>query len=146
MADGQDSLFQDTRLEPFLDQAEHSRITDPMLQKTDQPLLAGACFAGSHSPWPPPFAPPAPRPLAGACFAGSHSPWPPPFAPPAPRPVARLCSSASLLLLRGLTSHDRASSATAPRLPDADQCRRPPPASRGTSRFPCKELLHSWTQ
>ena len=33
-----------------------------------------------------------------------------------------LCSSASQLLWRSLTSHDRASSATAPRLPDADQC------------------------
>ena len=33
-----------------------------------------------------------------------------------------LCSSASQLLWRSQTSHDRASSATAPRLPDADQC------------------------
>ena len=35
--------------------------------------------------------------------------------------VAPLCSSASQLLWRSLTSHGRASSATAPRLPDADQ-------------------------
>src|SRR5450631_4006085 len=47
---------------------------------------------------------------------------PPPLAPPTPQPVARLCSSASQLLWRGQTSHDRTSSATAPRLPDADQC------------------------
>ena len=49
------------------------------------------------------------------------SPRSPPLAPPTPRPVARLCSSASQLLWRGLTSPVRASSATAPRLPDADQ-------------------------
>ena len=48
------------------------------------------------------------------------SPRPPPFAPPTPRPVARLCSSASPLLWRGLTSPVRASSASAPHLPDAD--------------------------
>src|SRR5467141_2118333 len=53
-----------------------------------------------------------------ACFAGSHSPRPPPLAPPTPQPVARLCSQ---LLLRSLTSHVRSSSATAPRLPDAGQ-------------------------
>src|SRR3954463_4349449 len=58
---------------------------------------------------------------SGACFAGSHSPWPPPFAPPAPRRSRPLCSSASQLLWQSLTSRDRASSATAPRLPDADR-------------------------
>src|SRR6516225_8319704 len=67
---------------------------------------------------------------SGACFAGSHSPWPPPLAPPAPRPVARLCSSASQLLWQSLTSRDRASSATAPRLPDADRRRLPNGRSR----------------
>ena len=46
-----------------------------------------------------------PGPAPGACFAGPRSPWPPPFAPPAPPPVARLCSSASSLLWRSLTSH-----------------------------------------
>ena len=35
---------------------------------------------------------------AGTWFAGPHSLWPPPFAPPAPRPVARPCSPASQLL------------------------------------------------
>src|SRR6516225_3438048 len=34
------AVFQNTRLEPFLDQAEHACVIDPMLQKTDQPLLA----------------------------------------------------------------------------------------------------------
>src|SRR5262245_14829723 len=67
---------------------------------------------------------------SGACVAGSHSPWPPPLAPPAPRPVARLCSSASQLLWQSLTSRDRASSATAPRLPDADRRRLPNGRSR----------------
>src|SRR5207247_7740413 len=56
-----------------------------------------------------------------ACLSISRSPWPPPLSPPTPLPVVRLCSSASQLLWRGQTSHDRASSATAPRLPDADQ-------------------------
>src|SRR5258708_12392578 len=61
------------------------------------------------------------RSCARRVLAGSHSPWPPPFAPPAPPPVARLCSSASQLLWRSLTSHARASSPTAPRLPDPAQ-------------------------
>src|SRR5215217_2071983 len=43
-----------------------------------------------------------------------------PLAPPPPRPLFWLRSAASLLLWRGLTSPVRASSATAPRLPDAD--------------------------
>jgi hypothetical protein len=60
---------------------------------------------------------------SGACFAGPHSPWSPPLAPPAPQ-----------LLWRSPTSRARASSATAPHLPDADRrthdnthCRRPDP-------------------
>ena len=56
------------------------------------------------------------------CDGRSRSPWPSPFAPPAPPPGARLCSSASSLLWLGLTSRVRASSATAPHLPDADRC------------------------
>ena len=40
---------------------------------------------------------------------------------PTPPPVARLCSLTSLLLWRGQTSRVRASSASAPRLPNADQ-------------------------
>src|SRR5262245_26940133 len=67
----------------------------------------------------------APDPVSGACFARSRSPWPPPFAPPTPQHRRKKpplpCSSASQLLLRGLTSRARASSATAPRLPDADR-------------------------
>ena len=68
----------------------------------------------------------------------------PPLAPPTPLPVARLCSSASQLLWRGQTSHDRASSATAPRLPDADQSRRVTYllANHEISRFPFKERPH----
>src|SRR6516162_7727462 len=61
-----------------------------------------------------------PGSASGTCFAGPHSPWPPPFAPPTPRRIAPLCSPASQLLWRGPTSRVRASSATAPRLPDAD--------------------------
>jgi hypothetical protein len=59
---------------------------------------------------------------SGACFAGSHSPWTPPFAPPAPLRSGSLYSSASQLLWQSPTSRDRASSATANRLPDA-HCR-----------------------
>src|ERR1700737_2969216 len=58
---------------------------------------------------------------SGACVAGPHSPWSPPFAPPAPQRFAPLCSSASQLLWRSATSRARASSATAPHLPDADR-------------------------
>src|SRR5262249_37237776 len=52
------------------------------------------------------------------------------------------CSSASQLLLRGLTSRARASSATAPRLPDAD---RRPQTERSNASLPVprdKERLH----
>src|SRR6266511_3028492 len=71
-----------------------------------------------------------PGSASGACFAGSHSPWPLPFAPPAPRRSRPLCSSASQLLWQSLTSRDRASSATAPRLPDADRRQLPNGRSR----------------
>src|SRR5260370_14553347 len=66
--------------------------------------------------------------VSEACFAGSHSPWPPPLAPPAPQWPKPPCSSASQLLWRSLTSRDPSSSATAPRLPHAD--RPPVPNSR----------------
>ena len=87
-----------------------------------------------------------PGPVPGACFAGPRSPRPPPFAPPAPPPVARPCSPASSLLWRGLTSRVRASSATAPRLPDADRRRRRrrpsarSPGSRARSVRTCQGL------
>src|SRR5207344_1652332 len=51
----------------------------------------------------------------------AHSPWPRPFAPPTPQQIALPCSPASQLLWPRPTSHARASSATAPRLPDADR-------------------------
>src|SRR4029077_7406121 len=40
ITDSHDSLFKDTRLEPFLNQADHPRVPDPMLQETDQPFPA----------------------------------------------------------------------------------------------------------
>src|SRR5436853_7792973 len=58
---------------------------------------------------------------------------------PAPQRIAPPCSSASQLLWRSLTPHVRASSATAPRLPDADQASNAPVVGRGVSRFPRKE-------
>src|SRR6516164_3319166 len=63
----------------------------------------------------------SPGSASGTRFADSHFPWSPPFAPPAPQRIAPLCSPASQLLWWSPTSHARASSATAPRLPDADQ-------------------------
>src|SRR5208282_5828801 len=78
-----------------------------------------------------------PGPEPGACFAGPHSPWSLPFAPPTPPRLGPHCSPASpgechrhssgSLLFQGLTSRVRASSATAPRLPDAGRTTRGPP-------------------
>ena len=51
----------------------------------------------------------------------AYSPRSPPLAPPAPQSMARPCSPASQLLRQGPTSRARASSATAPHLPDADR-------------------------
>src|SRR6516165_2780080 len=73
----------------------------------------------------------------------------PPLTPPAPLPMSRHCSSASRLLRRSQTSHGRASSASAPRLPDADRssaryerCRSAvgPPDSRTRSFCTCQGL------
>ena len=58
---------------------------------------------------------------SGACLVDSHSPWSRPFAPPTPQRIAPLCSPASQLLWQGQTSRARASSASAPHLPDADR-------------------------
>jgi hypothetical protein len=77
---------------------------------------------------------------SGACLAGPRSPWPPPLAPPAPQRIAPRCSPASQLLWRSPTSRVRASSASTPRLPDADRRRHQVTARRGISRFrrdPC---------
>src|SRR5262249_48128933 len=83
-----------------------------------------------------------PGPVPGTCFADPYSPWPPPFAPPTPQRIAPLCSSASQLIWRSLTSRTRTSSATAPRLPDANQDSLLPLVRRGISRFPRNELVH----
>src|SRR5664280_3835676 len=50
--------------------------------------------------------------------------------------------AAQRTLWRSLTPHVRASSATAPRLPDADQIGNVPVVGLGVSRFPRKELPH----
>jgi hypothetical protein len=67
---------------------------------------SGVCAAGPHSPWSPPFTPPTPRRLSPRRIA--------------PQRIAPLCSSASQLLWPSATPRARASSATAPHLPDAD--------------------------
>ena len=40
VTDRNDSVFQDARLQPFLDQADDAPVTDPMLQEAYQPFLA----------------------------------------------------------------------------------------------------------
>src|SRR5258705_2104065 len=35
-----DRVFQDTRFEPFTDQADDARVTDPVFDETDEPVLA----------------------------------------------------------------------------------------------------------
>src|SRR3954467_11196457 len=97
------------------------------------------CLTAKHAVRGPAPVTRLPGPEPGACGPGPRSPRPPPFAPPTPRTVARRCSPASPLLWRGLTSPVRASSATAPRLPDADQTARGPVVGREISRFPCQE-------
>src|SRR6516164_3474350 len=82
----------------------------------------------------------SPGSASGTRFAGSHFPWSPPFAPPAPQRIAPLCSPASQLLWRSPTSHARASSATAPHLPDADQVGTWPVVRRGISQVPTRSL------
>src|SRR5262245_57398022 len=76
----------------------------------------------------------------GACCAGPHSPRSPPLAPPAPQRIAPPCSSASQLLWRSATSHVRTSSATTPRLPDADQVGTWPVVRHEISQVPTRSL------
>src|SRR5262249_3996919 len=87
-----------------------------------------------------------PGPVSGACLVRPRSSWSPPLAPPAPqRTRCPPCSSASRLLWRSVTSHDRASSATAPHLPDTDQSSTPLLGllvDREISRFPHKKRTH----
>jgi hypothetical protein len=40
VADRHDPVFENPRLQPFLDQTDHARVVDPVLQETDQPFLA----------------------------------------------------------------------------------------------------------
>src|SRR5205807_6651310 len=84
-----------------------------------------------------------PGTVPGPCFADAHSPRSPPLAPPTPQPVARLCSSASQLLWRGQTSHDRTSSATLLASPTRTSAARMLAlADHEISRFPSKERAH----
>jgi len=40
ITDRDDLVLQDTRLQPFADQADDAPVADPMLQKAEQPVLA----------------------------------------------------------------------------------------------------------
>lgn len=87
-----------------------------------------------------------PGSVPGTCFAGSHFPRSPPFAPSAPPPACQPCSRTSSLLWQSLTSHVRASPVTAPRLHGTDHQTLPcwpdlgSPGSRTTSFFTCQVL------
>src|SRR6516225_1154744 len=84
-----------------------------------------------------------PGSVPGTCFASPHSPRSLPLAPPTPQRIAPLCSPASQLLWQGQTSRIRASSATAPHLPDADRPSHPTLTARHeTSQLPMRSLLH----
>jgi hypothetical protein len=72
----------------------------------------------------------SPGSAPGTCVTDPCSPRSPPFTPPAPPPAVRPCSQASSLVWQSLTSRARASSATAPRPPDAD----PPGTAAGQTR------------
>src|SRR5713226_9367288 len=113
----------------FEREERHPQAVDAdVVEECSEPLLVPLpCGFAVRAPA---LVPRAPVPVSGACFAGSHSPWPPPFAPPTPLRSGPLCSSASQLLWQSLTSRDRASSATAPRLPDADRRQLPNGRSR----------------
>jgi hypothetical protein len=128
--------YQWGRFWPTSEEVEKKRGRDGHLLTAPQIRASGFPAHGSHLGYvtaklavrAPALVTRAPGTVSGACFAGSRSPWPPPFAPPAPLRLGPHCSSASQLLWQSLTSRDRASSATAPRLPDAD--RRPLPNGR----------------
>ena len=48
VADRHDPVFQDTRLKPFLDQADDALVADPVLHETDQPFLADGVEGSIH--------------------------------------------------------------------------------------------------
>ena len=64
-------------------------------------LHAVSCCIAVRAPAPVTHVPGS---VPGACFAGSRSPRPLPFAPPTPSPGSRLRSQASTLLRQGLSS------------------------------------------
>jgi hypothetical protein len=43
------TLFHDARLEPFLDQADHASIPNPMFHKLDQPTVLEFVEGNSHT-------------------------------------------------------------------------------------------------
>ena len=119
------ALLRAPRTEPYV---RHSRIRlPPRVSDGKQPAVCGPVLVTRF-----------PGPVPGTCFAVPHSPRPPPFAPPAPQLVTQPCSQASSLLWRSLTSPSRASPASVPHLPGADQPLTPL-AGREISRFPGKE-------
>jgi len=43
------SVFEDTHLQPFLDQVEHALIADPLFQEVDQPFLTDSVEERRHT-------------------------------------------------------------------------------------------------
>src|SRR5580658_8426693 len=109
--------------------------TDPYV-RLSRIRLPPRVFDGEHAVCAPAPVTSLPGTEPGTCYADPHSPWSPPFAPPTPQQIALPCSPASQLLRRGLTSHVRASPATAPRLPDADLGGILPSVEREFSQVP----------
>src|SRR5260221_1841135 len=80
-----------------------------------------------------------PGSVSGTCVALPCFPRSLPLAPPTPPPVAQVCSPTSSLLWKGLTSPACSSSASTPRLPDADRSKTAQAVKQEISRFSCKE-------
>ncbi len=95
----------------------HAEVVE---ERTSHPFLALQLAVRARAPVSR-----EPSPVSGACFALPRSSWSPPLAPPAPQRARPPCSSVSPLLWRSVTSHDRASSATAPHLSDTDHSSTP---------------------
>src|ERR1700704_2869616 len=111
-----------------------------MVQQRGEPLLLSllCCFSYRFKPLGHAF----PARVSGACVALSCFPRSLPLAPPTPPLVAQVCSPVSSLLWKGLTSPARASSASTPRLPDADRSKTAQAIKQEISRFSCKERTY----
>jgi hypothetical protein len=116
------------------------QVDRDVVQQGGEPFLLVllCCFSYTFKPRGHAF--PAQSPARARLARVSLGPLP--WLEPTPPLVAQVCSSASLLLRRGLTSPTRASSASTPRLPDADRSPTADTAKPEISRFPVKERTY----